>query len=62
MFGGGEGRLSTESFAGLVFDDSRDKDKRSLDTIQLLKEKLDGKIGQPGTVGLAKSLYLQCKP
>lgn len=62
IFGGGEGRLSAESFAGLVFDDSRDKDKRSLDTIQLLKEKLDGKIGQPGTVGLANSLYLQCKP
>ncbi len=62
IFGAGEGRLSAESFAGLVFDDSRDKDKRSLDTIQLLKEKLDGKIGQPGTVGLAKSLYLQCKP
>ena len=63
MFTGGEGKISAENFAGLVFEDSRDKDKRSQDTIQVLKEKLDAKtLGQAGTVGLAKSLYLQCKP
>lgn len=62
MFASGEGKLSAENFAGLVFDDNRDKDKRSQDTIQALKERLDTKMAQAGTVGLAKALYIQCKP
>jgi hypothetical protein len=60
------GNLNAENLANLIIEqtDSRDRNKKSLDTIQKLKERLDPQsIPAPnvGVIGLAKSLYHVCR-
>ena len=56
-----ESQLNIEHLSDLVLDDSRDRTKKTKDTIQRLKERLNPEALTPpnqGTVGLAKALYL----
>jgi Tubulin like len=59
-----DGQLGGEELPDLVFADSRDKNARTQDTVQRLREKLDPKELTPpnqGIAGLAKALYRLCK-